>query len=99
MYSSIFTALFCLIVNVQALHFYLNTGETRCFFEELPADTLVVGRVDAFEHNQHLDTFIKSPNLNVEFTVDVSISGWRLVVLVSIGGNHLLLKCYISAQY
>lgn len=66
-------AIFFLLVNVNALHFYLNTGETRCFFEELPLNTLVVGRIDAFEYNQQLGMYLKNPNLNVEFTVDVSM--------------------------
>lgn len=66
-------AIFFLLVNVNALHFYLSTGETRCFFEELPLNTLVVGRIDAFEYNQQLGMYLKNPNLNVEFTVDVSI--------------------------
>jgi hypothetical protein len=70
----VLAAIFFLLVNVNALHFYLNTGETRCFFEELPLNTLVVGRIDAFEYNQQLGMYLKNPNLNVEFTVDVSIA-------------------------
>jgi hypothetical protein len=27
----------------NALYFYLNAGENRCFLEELPKDTIVVG--------------------------------------------------------
>lgn len=66
-------ALLALVSCINALHFYLNTGETRCFFEELPQDTLVVGRIDAFEYDQHSGQYLKNQNLNVEFTVDVSI--------------------------
>jgi len=28
----------------SALYFYLDAGENRCFLEELPKDTIVVGR-------------------------------------------------------
>jgi hypothetical protein len=30
--------------NVQALYFYMDSTTPKCFFEELPKDTLVVGR-------------------------------------------------------
>jgi hypothetical protein len=30
-------------VNVQGFHFYLEGSEQKCFIEELPKDTLVVG--------------------------------------------------------
>lgn len=54
-----------------ALHFYLNTGESKCFFEELPVDTLMVGRIDAFEKNLATGVYEKAANLRVEITVDV----------------------------
>lgn len=37
-------SLLCLAKFSQALHFYLETGQTRCFLEELPKDTIVVGK-------------------------------------------------------
>lgn len=32
-----------LITTVNALHFYLDANEKRCFIEELPSDTAVEG--------------------------------------------------------
>lgn len=36
-------AILCLSVPTQALYFYMEGRQTKCFFEELPKDTLVVG--------------------------------------------------------
>jgi hypothetical protein len=33
-----------LITTVNALHFYLDANEKRCFVEELPSDTVVEGK-------------------------------------------------------
>jgi hypothetical protein len=32
----------------QALYFYMNGGSPKCFHEELPKDTLVVGTLPPF---------------------------------------------------
>jgi hypothetical protein len=32
---------------LQALHFYFDSSEKRCFLEELPSDTIVEGTLDA----------------------------------------------------
>ena len=36
-------AILCLSVPANALYFYMGERQTKCFFEELPKDTLVVG--------------------------------------------------------
>lgn len=33
-----------LVQHVNGLYFYLQAGETRCFLEELPASTIVLGK-------------------------------------------------------
>lgn len=38
-----FCAILCLSVPVNALYFYIDGRQPKCFFEELPKDTLVVG--------------------------------------------------------
>ena len=35
--------LFLFVAATNALHFYLDTNEKRCFIEELPTDTVVEG--------------------------------------------------------
>ena len=41
-------AILCLTVPANALYFYMDGRQTKCFFEELPKDTLVVGRLPPF---------------------------------------------------
>lgn len=40
---SIFALVNLLIAQAQALHLYLQEKQKKCFFEDLPKDTLVVG--------------------------------------------------------
>lgn len=39
-------AFLCLLAPSQALYFYLDGTTPKCFYEELPKDTLVVGRLE-----------------------------------------------------
>lgn len=41
-------AILCLSVPANALYFYVGEKQTKCFFEELPKDTLVVGTYSLF---------------------------------------------------
>lgn len=72
-FGKVLTVLFVFFQYSTALHFYLRTGDTRCFYEELQEDTLVVGKIDAYEKNDQGEYF-KNGNLRVEITVDVSIT-------------------------
>jgi len=40
-------SLAALICHTQALYFYIDGPSQKCFFEELPKDTLVVGMVSS----------------------------------------------------
>lgn len=37
-------AILCLSVPANALYFFMDGRQTKCFYEELPKDTLVVGQ-------------------------------------------------------
>ena len=65
------TVLLVLVQCTNGLHFYLKTGETRCFFEELSQDTLVVGRIDATELANNGE-YVENHNLQLQITVEVS---------------------------
>jgi hypothetical protein len=41
--ASFFALVTMLATQVRALHFYIEDRQPKCFFEELPKDTLVVG--------------------------------------------------------
>ncbi len=42
-FSFILSLLICIIVPVRALYFYIDGTTPKCFYEDLPKDTLVVG--------------------------------------------------------
>jgi p24 family protein alpha len=55
----------------QALYFYIDGNSPKCFFEELPKDTLVVGHYTAEEWDDHRNMWMKHDGLNVFISVDV----------------------------
>lgn len=67
--TTLLAVLLTILQVSSALHFYVQTGETKCFFERLNLETLVVGKIDAFEHVEPND-YVKTPNLRVEITID-----------------------------
>jgi hypothetical protein len=71
-FSKVIAVFLTLLQFSSALHFYLNTGQTRCFFEELQDHVLVVGKIDAYEKDATKDEYIKNRDLGVRITVEVS---------------------------
>ncbi|PMD44249.1 ERP1 protein precursor [Hyaloscypha variabilis F] len=59
-----------LLVPVQCLYFYIDGTSPKCFFEELPKDTLVVGHYTAEEYNENTKAWAKHDGLNVFISVD-----------------------------
>lgn len=49
-----------------------QAGETRCFLEELPQDTIVVGHYKAEEWQPEDNKWIINDRLGIQITVDVS---------------------------
>ena len=43
-FSHLLLVLAALASNVSALYFYIDGPREKCFYEELPKDTLVVGK-------------------------------------------------------
>ncbi|CDK25044.1 unnamed protein product [Kuraishia capsulata CBS 1993] len=64
----------------QALHFYVDTDETKCFYEELPKDTIAVGKFEAYELDTSTREYVQVPNLKVEITVDETFDNNHRVV-------------------
>ncbi|KAK9480675.1 emp24/gp25L/p24 family/GOLD-domain-containing protein [Lipomyces japonicus] len=63
-------ALLALVSHVQGLYFYLEGSERKCFIEELPQDTLVVGYYNAEEFVPDSNTFNQPSTLGVQITVE-----------------------------
>ncbi|KAL2801452.1 emp24/gp25L/p24 family/GOLD-domain-containing protein [Aspergillus germanicus] len=63
-------AILCLSLPVNALYFYVDGRQTRCFYEELPKDTLVVGTYSSEVVDQASGTYAVDPSLKMLITVD-----------------------------
>lgn len=63
-----------LLIPVQSLYFYIEGTTPKCFYEELPKDTLVVGHYTAEEFNAERNAYIKSDWLNIFISVDVCLN-------------------------
>jgi hypothetical protein len=64
-------SLSALLVPVQSLYFYIDGTTPKCFFEELPKDTLVVGHYTAEEYDDNRKLWSKHDGLNIFISVDV----------------------------
>ncbi|KAI9009135.1 emp24/gp25L/p24 family/GOLD-domain-containing protein [Hyaloraphidium curvatum] len=54
----------------RALHFYLEGSEEKCFIEELPKDTHVVGTYRTEEFNENIQKYGVNPSVAVQITVE-----------------------------
>jgi hypothetical protein len=55
----------------QALYFFIDGTQPKCFYEELPKDTLVVGHYTAEEYDEKTLSWSKHDGLSVYISVDV----------------------------
>ncbi|GAA5966642.1 hypothetical protein JCM3765_007259 [Sporobolomyces pararoseus] len=63
----------------NALYFYLNAGENRCFLEELPKDTIVVGHYKAEEWQEASKKWIVNDQLGIQIVVSEVDTGDKVV--------------------
>ncbi|KAF4553315.1 emp24/gp25L/p24 family/GOLD-like protein 3 [Elsinoe fawcettii] len=59
-----------LLSQATALHFYLDGPSQKCFLEELPKDTLVVGHYQASLFNEHSQTYDTNSDMGIYISVD-----------------------------
>lgn len=55
---------------VSGLYFYVDQNSPKCFFEDLPKDTLVVGKYRAETWDPNTSKWLSTNNLQVHITVD-----------------------------
>ncbi|EKC98422.1 ER to transport-related protein [Trichosporon asahii var. asahii CBS 8904] len=63
----------------QALHFYFDSSEKRCFVEELPSDTVVEGKYGALVWDDGKQSWEADPGLQVRVNVE-DLSSAQVVV-------------------
>ncbi|KAG7544256.1 hypothetical protein FFLO_03369 [Filobasidium floriforme] len=61
--------------TAQALHFYLESNEQRCFLEELPSDTVVEGHYRALEWVEENKSWEQSKEMGIQVVVEEVASG------------------------
>lgn len=61
------------LAPVQALYFYIDGTAPKCFFEELPKDTIVVGDYKAEEYDDQRKVWSGHDGLHIYISVDVCI--------------------------
>ncbi|KAJ3533056.1 hypothetical protein NMY22_g7499 [Coprinellus aureogranulatus] len=62
---SLVSFLLCLCTSINALHFYLDANQKRCFIEELPSDTVVEGHYRALEWSEKEGKYLENPDLGI----------------------------------
>lgn len=68
-----------LVATTNALHFYLDTNEKRCFIEELPSDTVVEGHYRAVEWSDKEQQYVENPEMGILVEVDEMDTGHNVV--------------------
>lgn len=59
------------VAAAQALYFYVDGGTPKCFYEELPKDTLVVGHYSAEEWDDRANMWQQHQGISIYITVEV----------------------------
>ncbi|KAF2100699.1 hypothetical protein NA57DRAFT_65126 [Rhizodiscina lignyota] len=65
---------------VAGLHFHMQSDHAKCFHEELPKDTLVVGHFDAKQWDDPSRTFTSNPNVRIYISVEEVFDNYHRVV-------------------
>ncbi|KAL6701058.1 emp24/gp25L/p24 family/GOLD domain-containing protein [Trichoderma pleuroticola] len=58
------------VAAAQALYFFIDGGTPKCFYEELPKDTLVVGHYVASEWDDRANQWQEHQGISIYITVD-----------------------------
>lgn len=69
-----FLPLLSLASAAQALYFFVDGASPKCFFEELPKDTLVVGHYSAEEYDDRVNSWQQHNGITIYISVDVRVT-------------------------
>ncbi|KAF8325928.1 emp24/gp25L/p24 family/GOLD-domain-containing protein [Amanita rubescens] len=71
--------LFSIFAVTNALHFYLDAGQRRCFIEELPANTVAEGNYRGLEWSQGERIYKVNPELGIVVEVEEAATNHPVV--------------------
>ncbi|CAF9904959.1 MAG: emp24p/erv25p- protein [Heterodermia speciosa] len=69
-----------LAIPVSAVYFYIENAAPKCFYEELPKDTIVVGHYKAEQFDPATSHFAANNDLSISVTVDETFDNDHRVV-------------------
>ncbi|KAF2399103.1 ERP1 protein precursor [Trichodelitschia bisporula] len=69
-----------LVLPTNALYFYMHGGQPKCFFEELPKDTLVVGHYSVEQYSAQTRAFAPDHTVGLTITVDETFDNDHRIV-------------------
>ncbi|KAI8644469.1 emp24/gp25L/p24 family/GOLD-domain-containing protein [Parasitella parasitica] len=67
------------LAGTQALYFYLEGSEKKCFIEDLPKETMVIGIYKSEQYSAAQDTWMENTDLKIEITVEELPQGHKIV--------------------
>ncbi|KAF9577386.1 emp24p/erv25p- protein [Lunasporangiospora selenospora] len=70
--------LLTILPSVFGLYFYLEGSEQKCFTEELPKETIVIGKYNAEEWNESQKKFVVNRDIQIEVVAEEMPSGKRV---------------------
>ncbi|AET40261.1 Erp5p Ecym_5520 [Eremothecium cymbalariae DBVPG len=76
--KSIYFVLLYLVQKVLALHFYSVPGDTKCFYEQLAKDNLLLAHIDVYKETEDAQ-FVKSLALELSITIYETFSRDEIV--------------------
>ncbi|KAI8978902.1 emp24/gp25L/p24 family/GOLD-domain-containing protein [Pilobolus umbonatus] len=98
------------VANTQALYFYLDGSEKKCFIEDLPKETMVIGIYKAEQLAANGVDWVESKDLKLEITVEElpqnnkiyntkSESSGRFTFTSSESGDHAICLSIVSNSW
>lgn len=69
-----------LALPTRALYFYMDSQTPKCFYEELPKDTLIVGHYETAVFQQNSAIYVPDPSLQIHITVEETFDNDHRVV-------------------
>ncbi|WPH00688.1 Hypothetical protein R9X50_00351800 [Acrodontium crateriforme] len=68
------------VAQAQALYVYFDGHHPKCFYEELPKDTLVTGKYKATAWDEQARAYVDHPEMGVYISVDETFDNMHRVV-------------------
>ncbi|KAI9480885.1 MAG: emp24/gp25L/p24 family/GOLD-domain-containing protein [Benjaminiella poitrasii] len=76
---SVLLLLVAYLAGTQALYFYLEGSEKKCFIEDLPRETMVIGVYKSEQFSSAQNQWVENPELKIEITVEELPQGHKIV--------------------